>query len=157
MKLKLYEIRDWYENLESVLELESEFDFSYGIAKNRKILKSFIDHLDEKFKPSKDYSEYENERLNLAIEMSEKDENGQPKIVNNAYVIKKDLRDNFKTALQELRVQYSKTIEDNKNMLLKLEETLMEDKEVDVHFIKKEVLPKLTPKQMESIIPILEI
>ena len=156
MILKLHEIRDLYNGLNTVLDLESEFDFSYAIAKNRRLLKSYVEHLEEKFKPSKEYSEYENDRLKTAVEMSEKDENDQPKIVNNSYVIKKELRADFKAAMEELKETYKETLKAQKELAEKLEDTLNEEKEVELFLIKKEVLPKLTPKQMEYVLFLLE-
>lgn len=152
MKLKLSEIVDFYEGLKLLSDIESEFDFSYAVAKNKRIAKSYVEVLEDKFKASKEFEEYQQKRLKLATEMAEVDENDQPVIRNNSYVIKKELRAEFKTKFEELKTEYKLAIEAQKELLDKQENTLNEEKEVDFYLISKTLLPKLTPKQMDVVL-----
>ena len=151
MKLKLSEIRELYYGLEAIMEIESEFDFSYAIAKNRRTLKSYVTHFEEKYKASKEYETYEQERLKLAYDMAAKDEDDQPIIKNKSYVIKPELREDFRLKLEELKEKFNEAISNQNELSLKAEKALEEVKFLEFHSINKNIIPKLTPKQMELI------
>lgn len=151
MELKLSEIRELYYGLESIMEVESEFDFSYGIAKNRRTLKSYVTHFEEKYKTTKEYEEYEKERVKLAYDMATLDEDGQPIIKNQSYIIKADLRDEFKDKLEDLKEKFKETIDKQKELSEKAENALNEVKQVEIYDISKSIVPKLTIKQMEAV------
>lgn len=157
MDLTLMEIKTLHDQLDLVKDVDCEFDFSYAVAKNKRELKSYIKHLEEKFKIPDDFKAYEEERLKMAYDMSLRDENDQPVIVNNSYVIKPDLRTEFKSKLEDLKEKYKEAIEKQKEISEKLEITLNEVKSVNIHMIKKSVVPKLTPAQMESVILFIEL
>ena len=63
--------------------------FAYGRAKNKKILKSEIEALNEVLKPSEEYKKYDKERIELCEIHAKKDKDGKP-VVESGQLIMRD-------------------------------------------------------------------
>ena len=83
--------------------------------------------------------------------MATLDEDGQPIIKNQSYIIKADLRDEFKGKLEDLKEKFKETIDKQKELSEKAENALNEVKQVEIYDISKSIVPKLTIKQMEAV------
>lgn len=85
-----------YENLKRVSKIGGA-RFSYGVVKNQKMILAEIDTLQESFKPSEKYQEFDNLRVAICEKHAIKNEDGTPKIENGHYVF-----ENEKKALKEI-------------------------------------------------------
>jgi len=100
--------------------------FSYFVAKNKVLLKDEITALEEAGKPDPKFSEFDAERVKLASDVADRDENGRPKVQNNNFTITEKV-DEFRKGLDALREKYSKTIIDQEKSVKEFEDILNED------------------------------
>ncbi len=84
--------------------------FAHGRAKNKKILKSEIEALNETLKPTKEYNKYVKERLELCEIHAKKDKHGKP-VVESGQLIMRDQKA-FDKEHDELTKKHQKAVED---------------------------------------------
>lgn len=120
--------------------LKHDVRFSYFIAKNKVSIKSEIEALDEAQKPTETYLKYETERVELAKEFSDKDENGDPKVKNGQFIIL-GARDKFEDYIQKLKEAFKATISEREKQLKDYESLLDEDIETILTKIRFTQLP----------------
>jgi len=100
--------------------------FSYFIAKNKVMIKNEFNILEEIRKPSEKYMEYDRKRAELASELADRDDKGQPKIENNNFVIIENF-DKFKEMLESMKKTYSKAIKEQEQKMKDFEALLNEN------------------------------
>ncbi len=102
---------------------------------------------------------YESARHELCMDLCVKDENGKPALIeqgeNKAFDIPRTDENDGK--FKALFDEYSEVIELNDDMKIKYTSMLKEEVEVELHLIKKSILPDdLTGVQLELLSPLLE-
>lgn len=107
--------------------MENKMKFSYGIAKNLRIIKPEMEALDFALKASKDYQAYEKDRIALAEELSVKNDRGKPTKDKNGNILLGNSEE-FSERLKELR--------DVKHKDAWLKHTAMLEEDVPIEFYK---------------------
>ncbi len=153
-KLDLYRLK---QGLESVGDLAG-IKFAYAVAKNLRKVAAEVSILDDLFAPSAAFARYEECRLALCEQHSEKDEDGKPRVVNGSngtftYAIAD--RAAFEAELQKIRVVHEKAIKDRDDQVRRHEEFLKEPAELDLHLIDLDLVPEqISAGQMAAILEI---
>ncbi len=150
------ELFNFYYALMSLADVQGNFKWSYGIAKNIKLMKDEVAVFKKLLDMSEDFAKYENERIGLAKKYSEKDEKGEAIIIGQEYKIIDGKR--FNAELVPLQKRYKKAIEERKNQLNELNELLKEEAETKSFYKIKlcDTPDSITPIQMAIILPLLE-
>jgi len=143
MKVTKRELIKIWNTLEGLTGTDYGRKFSYGIVRNKKILRDEVESLKEAQTPSKKYQEYEAERITICAELADKDENGSPLQKNNQFVFTNE--ENIK----ELNKRMKPLLEKNKDVLedfhkkeLEFEDILAEEVELDVYLMDLDVFPE---------------
>lgn len=150
--MKKKELLSLYEALAKVEGRQFTVKFSYFIAKNKVLLKDEFAALEEAKRPSIEYTAYDTKRAELAHQFADREDNGQPKIENNNFIIIEKV-DEFKEALDKLKEENEETIEAH-NQKLKDFEALL-DEEVEFKGPKidlKDVPQTVEPSILENLI-----
>lgn len=134
--------------------------FAYVISKNISILKNEIEIISNSLPKlnEEELGKYNKERVGLAIEYSEKNDDGEAVIENNRYKIKNGVKDEFEKKNEELKEKYSEIIAES-DKIQKEEEKLLEQESdsIDLRKIKLDELPdNLTPIDFALIAEIVE-
>jgi len=144
---------DLFNNLHSVGNLSGS-RFVYVIAKNISLLQDEIKALNKAQEPSEAFIEFDNKRIELAEKFSEKEENGDPKIIRDKgqsrFVIK-DIKA-FEKAVDELKKSNADVVEDREKQLEDFNNILNEEFEIHLLGLNQEDLPEnITSSQLVSI------
>lgn len=129
--------------------------FAYFIAKNKKLLQSEIEIINEIRRPPEKYLEFERKRLDLVAFHSEKNENGDPIIQNGHFkVVDESL---FSSAFKSLSKEYAEALIDAEKHEDSLKEFLSESVDFDVLTIPFKYLPDtLNSSEIESLMSFIE-
>src|SRR3990167_6316664 len=149
------EVLQLYNNLNQLGKL-SGVKFSYAVARNLALLKPEVEAINKTLEPSKEFLEWDKERVALAQEYSKKDEKDKPVIVGNRYVM-----ENEKTFNKELEKKQKnhKSAIDAREKQIEEYMKLLEEKtdEIKLYKIKLEHIPEsITTQQMNGIVDIVE-
>ena len=126
--------------------------FSYGIAKNKKLVESEIENLQKSIEQSTEFKEFENKRTELCEEYAEKDEKGTFKTINNEYVIPEDKKEEFNIRLDAYREQHKEAIEDRAKQVVAFKEIEKEESTVEFYKIKLSDVPEdISAEEMQGI------
>ena len=120
--------------------LKHDVRFSYFLAKNKVALKAELDILDEAQKPSDTFVAYEQKRVELAQQFSDKDDNGQPKTHNGQYVIY-DNKADFEKEIKKLKTKFKTAIAAREKQIKEYEALLDEPVETQLTKIRFSQLP----------------
>lgn len=130
---------------------------TYALARNKAILKNELEILEKTFVPSEKFLAYESERASLLQELSDKDEKGSPKIVNNEYVLSPANVSIFKESLDKLKITYEKEIKEREEQVAKFNSLLEEPISFILHKIRLEDIPQdINQNQMNLLLPLIE-
>lgn len=130
---------------ERLAGLKHDVRFSYFLAKNKVVLKTELEILDEAYKPNELYISYEQKRVEAAQKLADKDDSNQPKINNGSYVININ-RDEFQKEIKKLKIKFKKAIDEREKQIGDYEKLLDEDVNIDLTKIRFSQLPE----QIES-------
>lgn len=129
--------------------------FGYFVAKNISIIGSEIDSIQKAIEPYKEYTEYDKERVKLAVKYSKKDENGKPVIENNVYQIEDQKA--FEEVVNKLREEKKETIEKRNHQIDEYGKLLEEETKITLYKIKEENLPAdIKTQDMRAIFNLIE-
>lgn len=107
--------------------------FAYAVFKNKSLVEQELKVFEELRKePHPDYQNYENERMIVCINYSKKDDNGNPVINNNQYIIEDWT--GFNGDMKEITDKYKEVVEDMENT--QKEYNIFMEKEATLNFIK---------------------
>jgi hypothetical protein len=138
------------QSLKSLGEL-SGIKFSYCIAKNSTILDIEVKSLQSVMIPSKEFTEFEEKRVELAKKYSKKDENGNPVFEGNQFVLED--KKNFEKYFEVLQKENKKVIEARNKQVKDFEKLLEDESNVKLFQIGLDEVPfNISVKQMTSII-----
>ncbi|MFA5395224.1 MAG: hypothetical protein WC346_04320 [Methanogenium sp.] len=131
--------------------------WAYAVAKNINNLKSEIEALQKSIAPSKEFSEYNNKRLELAQKHAAK-EKGVPKkikIGNTEEYLIAD-KNKFNKELKPLQKKYKKALDERDKQMKDFEEILKEEVKIDLHMVDSDYIPEeITPAQVTAVMPII--
>lgn len=156
-KLKHKEVLGIYYSLPILGELKG-VKFNYGIDKNRKRLKKEVETLEERAKPSKEFEEYDKERVKVNEKFSQKNEDGTPKMVTNQqqqvsrYVIDDKRKTEFDKEQDELKIKHKAAVESREAQLKEYREFLEGESDFTPFFIDIDSVPtEINGNQFELI------
>lgn len=131
--------------------------FAYCVAKNTLRCTEEAKALEATLVQSNEFSKYNAERIKLAEKYANKEENGQYKIVDNAYDFTPENKAKFVTEELDLRSQYKDAV-DGRNKQAEEYNALLEEKsDVVLYKISIDLLPAdITASQLLAIMPIVE-
>ena len=116
--------------------------FHYILAKNKRLIKPEIESLQEAQQPPEDYMKYDKIRQDLCKVMAEKDDQGNPKVVNNEYVMIEETKEEFDKKIEELKIEHKETIDKMDEQKAQFEILIKEDIDIDLVHIPFSVLPE---------------
>lgn len=139
--------------LDGVSELKG-VKFAFTVLKNRKLLESQVEEdkpiFEEILKPTEGFREYEEKRIALCENSSEKDEEGKAITEGDRYKII-DLK-KFNGDLESLTEEYQASVDDRKQQIEEYNSLMEEDMPLEFHTIVFDDLPEdLTESQLRSI------
>jgi len=138
------------------LDRVNETRFAYAIAKNKQILKRELEAIQEARKISDAYKEYDVERLELVRDHAERDEDGNPVMID-AVNIKVRNRMEFNAALEKLQEGHKEALEDERARVEKFEAFLGEEFTIEMFGIKPEHIPDdLSSEEMYGIMDLID-
>ena len=155
MKIKLSKLAGLLQGFNLVNNL-SGFKFAYGIAKNRKIVEEELKILSEVITPSKEFTEYDKQRVELCKKYATKDAKGKPVIVNGAF---SGLKQNskFDKEIEELRTKFKVALDKRRKEEEDYNKMLEDEIDVNFHMIEAKSIPdNITVGQMQSIMPVVK-
>jgi hypothetical protein len=123
-----------YNGLVEVKDLKSK-KFALAASKNMQIIKSALEHIEELNKPSEEF-----------IELAQK-----------ITAIAKENNESSEQQVKDLEESNANLIQERKDQLDLVRETLKEDLELELHFVSEEILPdEINAEQINNIIKIIE-
>ncbi len=133
-------------------------DFAYNVAKNKRAIADEVESIKDSVKPTEEFTKYDEKRGELAKELSDKDEHGNPKThLDGAGTQQYSLTDNkpkFDKKLEALKKEYKEAVEARDKQLEEFEELLKKEtsafgslKKIDFDDLPKEI----TSAQLDSI------
>ena len=129
--------------------------FAYGIAKNINILRPEVEAIQKAQDAAPEYIKFDQERIDLAQSMANKDEKGNPETNGMSYAI--TLREDFDREFKKLQDKYDEAIKDREKQMGEYEELLKEEVEVKLYKIKLSELPEaITTEEVNKIFNIIE-
>jgi len=127
MEFKKKELITIWNTLEGLKGTQYSRKFSYGIVRNKKILRDEVESLQEAQTPADEYIAYEKERIALCEEYADKDETGKAVQVKGQYYFSEE-NPKFKELMKALVDKNKQVLEDavkkEKEFLDILEETV---------------------------------
>ena len=127
---------------------------AYGIAKNKRIVDAEVKSIEDAQKNQKlpeGIEEFEAKRIDLCKKMADKDEEGNPLVVNNSFVLAEN-KAKFDKKLEKLRKEYEVAITTRETQDKDFQDFLKEEIEVDFHAIKVDDLPDNVTAQQIGIL-----
>ena len=123
------------------LQLPSDVNakFTYGLYKNITLIQPEIDALRTIMIEDQQIDEFEQKRLELCNQYAQKDENGNPIIQNNEFII--DNIEEFTNKFKELETQYKDVLEKNKQKIQEINNILNEEIEQPIYCLDLNTIP----------------
>lgn len=141
--MKKRELIELYNALEAVNNL-SGLRFAYGISKNKKLLETEIQTINESASKDKNFMEYENARIELLKKHAIKDPQGNPIKNKNQFVLEDP--EKFNEEFEKIRKKFEKSVNEH-------QEFMETEAEFKPYMINYEDLPQqITAGQLSSII-----
>lgn len=143
-----------YNKLQGVKYHTDSVKFSYALIKNIKTIELEIQKLNESIIPSDDFLKFEQERIQVCQDHTQKDENGDPIVIDNEFQIEN--QEEFNIALLPIKEKYGRILQLRQNQIDAYNRMLDEKIEMDLILVGVDELPKeMTPNELEDIYPIL--
>lgn len=148
------ELFNLFSALVDVQDIEADPRFTYAVAKNIEQVRPVAERLDEKFQVPESYRQYEEERMEVCIKHAKKDTKGRAMMDGETFII--DRHDEFREEIIKLREKHAEAIEDYRETCEILARVLQEGgPSVELHRVPLSACPKLTPVQMEGLLPMI--
>ena len=113
--------------------------FAYAVAKNIAVLKEEIDALNKTIEPTEKFKAYDAERIALLKKYAQKDENKEPVIKDNQFILSDT--EGFNAEFEQLQETYKEALAEMEEQKKGYEELLTEDVTLELTKIKEENLP----------------
>jgi hypothetical protein len=131
--------------------------FAYVVLKNKKYIDEEIESLQKSIEMSVDFQEFDRMRINLCEQHSEKNTDGSPVIINNAYNILD--KKTFEDDVLKLKNKFVEAVSERDNQLREYDKLLKDDCTIfdKLVKIKIEYIPDdISSNQLENIKEIIE-
>jgi len=142
-----------YQTIQTIRYEKANPKFPYALSKNKGKLQPIINEIREKGRPpieNDDYKKFDDERLELCKEMSEKDKDGNPVVDKGEYKVK-DIED-FNKKIEALKKKHKSAIEKEDDRKKEYDKFIEEEIEVEFHKINLDLCPEnLSVDQMDKI------
>jgi hypothetical protein len=102
--------------------------FAYVVLKNKKIVEEEIETLQKSVEMSLQFQEFERKRIGLCEQFSEKNKDGSPIIIINAYSIPD--RETFESEVSQLKNKYLECVLEREKQLREYDKLLNEESDV---------------------------
>ena len=142
-----------FQNLSAIKGLHG-VKFNYSVAKNVRLLKGIIEDFESAIKTGDSYLEYDRKRIELGKEHANKDEKGEPIVIDGKF----DVKDMslFEQAYKELEEEYKEAISEHGKKIEELNALLEEESSVELHKISLDDVPSdITTEQLAGIFDII--
>lgn len=138
-------------------DLKGSVKFSYAVAKNFKLINDEVDIIRDLVKPSPEFEAFDNARNGICAKFAEKDEGGNPIIMNGEYKIKVEDISDFNKSMNVLMEESKDVIAVRTKQLEDYNSLIGEDVELSLHKIKLSSIPDgVSPAQMATIDSMIE-
>lgn len=115
--------------------------FAYGLMRNRKILQDEIDILQDLSKPTDGWQAFEEKRIGICRELADKDENGEPKVQGNQFLVT-EKKEELDERIEKLREEHKDDLDEFERREKEFDEILDEDISIDIYKIKLSLFPE---------------
>lgn len=127
------------QTLEDLKKINLSGKIAYAIAKNRKLIETELEVLNETVKLLPDFEAYEKERITLLETHSSKDEQGKPIIENNTYKIE-NLPD-WEKDIKELQETHKEAIETRTKQISDFNALMEEEASIEFYPFTEDQIP----------------
>ncbi len=127
-KFKKRDILETFVAIQSLPKAKSA-RVQYAFEKNKRLILPIVESLEESKKPSDEYVTYDLERVGLCKKFSLKDAKGESVTFNRDFVIDPSRKNEFDAALNKLKEEHKKSV-DEYDEKLKEYSAMLEEKEV---------------------------
>lgn len=167
VELTKEEVLELNDGIKALSKVKADPRFSYGVSKNKRIIRDEVESLEETIKPSDDFVEYEKERVKLVESLAKRDDKGSPRIIRVPVVGKSgeqsfdtryDVDENdpkFKSELKKLKSKYKDSIDTQKEKESTFEKMLKEKITLDLYGIQLDLVPDIEEGIFDKIFPII--
>jgi hypothetical protein len=143
-------------NIKNTLDKVSNYeglDFAYTVFKNKRLIENKLMEVDFIKNVSQEIIEYENIRIGYCNQYSKKNQEGDPIIENEIYLIDEDKKDEFKSKMDELYEKYKPFIDDRQKQIELFNQKMNTEIDFDFVKLKKEQLsPRVkTANELEEL------
>jgi len=129
--------------------------FNYAVARNIAKLKPEIESLFKAQEKTKEFSDFDLKRVEIAKKYSKKDEKGDPVIVDNKYDI--DDQEGLQKEFDTLKSENTKVIEEREKQLEVFNELLEQENDIELYTISSSEIPQeISTKQLSGILSIVK-
>jgi len=125
-----------------IVSEKTSVKFHYLMLKNKRLLEPEIESLQKAQMPPEGHEEFNKKRKILCEEFCENENNGNPKIVNQNYVILPENQEEFNLKIEKLKEEYKEVIEIMDNNQKEFLELLKEEVSVDLAIIPLSIMPE---------------
>jgi hypothetical protein len=142
LKFKRSQAPNYLKGMSQCLNLPGQ-KFSYALVKNMRKIDTILEgnaSYHKNFKVEGE-QEYHAKRIELCKQLAEKDEQGNPRIENNQYVLPED-RTEFNAEFEKIKEEFKKTVISLEQREEEFKTYLDEEIEIDIHPVKEEFLPE---------------
>lgn len=129
--------------------------FAYAMSKNKKLITSEVETLEDAIKYSDEFEAYEKDRIELCERHAEKDDKGKPKTSGDKYVMADQKK--FDKGLEALNEKNKEVIERRKKQGEEYGKLLEVESSYEPFMVEFEDVPKdITVSQMDGIIELIK-
>lgn len=147
------EIVDLYKKIETLPSKNYNKFLLWSIMKTKSVLKTEIDNIVDKERilyAEPKFVEFEQKRIQIVQQFSEKNEDGTFKTENSQYIVAPELREELQNKMTELRAEYSEMLSEREKMFAEYNSYVAENIEVEIVKTAFENLPAdMTPDEFE--------
>jgi len=155
MKITRENLMNLFGVLNALGSKEMKAKAAYGLAKNKTKVESEIKAIQEaqqKIQPSAEAIKFNEERIKLCEEFSNKDEDGKAIEIGLRYDIPAEKIEAFEAKVEEVKEKYKEALEEKEKKEEEWMELMKEEVEVDIHRIHIDLMPDtITPQQIETL------
>jgi hypothetical protein len=155
IKVKRSQLLDFSKIFEDLSRIR-DTKFAYFIAKNKHLIKGELEAINAARQPPKGFDSYEQERIRLIGEYAQKDERGDPVVIEKG-MFKLQNINKFNESLKDLQCKYAEVLNEIDKKEKELKVFIEEEIEMELLAIKVKSLPKdLASNEMDILMPLLD-
>ena len=130
--------------------------FNYSLKRNKDILKRELKIIEESFSPDPDFEKLEEERITLLAKFVERDDKGNPIIVDGDYKVLENNKEEFNKLFEPIKDKYYAASEGQKKRVQEYSSMIeTADISFDLHYFKIPDIPEeINQEQMDLIYPL---